>query len=72
LGRAKLAGLLVERTENKNLTATVTPADQVPDLATMWAKVAVKAKPEPETYPIVHQPHSRHLGGLPTELSVSG
>jgi hypothetical protein len=72
LGRAKLAGLLVERTEKKNLTATVTPADQVPDLATMWAKVAVKAKPEPETYPIVHQPHSWDLGGLPTELSVSG
>jgi phage terminase small subunit len=55
LGRAKVAGLLVERTENKNLTATVTPADQAPDLAGIWAKVAVTGNPEPEIHLISHQ-----------------
>jgi hypothetical protein len=53
LGRAKVAGLLVERTENK-LTATITPADHAPDLAAIWAKVTVEAKPEPEVQPIAH------------------
>ena len=54
LGPSQVAGILVERTENKNLTATITPADQAPDLAAIWAKVTGKAKPEPEVQPIAH------------------
>jgi len=51
-----LRGILVERTENKNLTATITPADQAPDLAGIWARLADKPKPQPEVYPIPYQP----------------
>jgi phage terminase small subunit len=54
LGRAKVAGILVERTENKNLTATVTPADQAPDLAGIWGRLADKPQPQPEVHPIAH------------------
>jgi hypothetical protein len=51
LGRAKVAGILVERTENKNLTATITPADQAPDLATIWARLADHPSPSPKLNP---------------------
>jgi phage terminase small subunit len=56
LGRAKVAGLLVERTENKNLTATITPADQAPDLAGIWARIANEPNPKPEVHPVAYQP----------------
>jgi hypothetical protein len=55
LGPSQVAGILVERTENKNLTATVTPADQAPDLAGIWGRLADKPKPDPEIHPIAHQ-----------------